>query len=499
MGKYTDKVQKQEVFIENTMSTIQFSGNSDGTRILLDIIRESGSHIHADCGGRGTCGKCRVRFISDAPEPLDIEKEHLSEEALSRGVRLACQTRVCGDFAVEIGDCDDDMEIISIAGSDTTEIPQNPAVAIDIGTSTLAAALLDPDKKKIIKAVTGVNHQRSFGADVISRIQAANQGKGDELKNLIHEDIKELLSSLDLDEAVPEIISANTTMQHLWEGLSCETLGIAPYTPVDISCRTIDGCTLLPGISTYVGADIVSGIVAVGIDQSEKPCVLIDLGTNGEMAIGNRDKIMVTSTAAGPAFEGGNISCGTAGIPGAISSISIEEGAVKYATIGDLDPVGLCGTGVIEIVYELLKSGLIDDTGLLDEAIDEKGFEIADNVFFTQKDIREVQLAKAAIRAGLETILQAYGIRYDQVGALYLAGGFGLKIDMKKACGIGLLPEELLDRTQAVGNTSLRGAAMYAFDEKIRDRFTKVASASEEVSLADSSIFQDEYMERMYF
>ncbi len=481
------------------MSTIRFSGNSDGSKKLLEIMREKGCRIHVDCGGRGTCGKCRVRFISDAPKPLDIEKEHLSEEALREGVRLACQTRVSGDFTVEIDDSDEAMEIASIEGSDTTEMPKNPVVAIDIGTTTLAAALLDPDRKKIIKAVTGVNHQRSFGADVISRIQAANQGKGDELRELIRGDIKELLKSLGVAESVPEIISANTTMQHLWQGLPCETLGVAPYTPVDISCRSVEGCTLLPGISTYVGADIVSGIVAVGMDQAEKPCVLIDLGTNGEMAIGNKDKIMVASTAAGPAFEGGNISCGTAGITGAVSSITIEDGAVKYETIGNQLPVGLCGTGVIEIVYELLKNELIDDTGLLDEAIDEEGFKIADQVFFTQKDIREVQLAKAAIRAGLETLLQAYGISYDQVGAVYLAGGFGLKINLEKASGIGLLPEELLNRTRAVGNTSLEGAVKYAFDEEIRSRFIEVTSTAEEVSLADSSVFQDQYMERMYF
>lgn len=481
------------------MSTIRFSGNSDGRKSILEIMRDKGSRIHADCGGRGTCGKCRVRFISDAPKPLDIEKEHLSEEALREGVRLACQTRVSGDFTVEIDDSDEAMEIAAIAEEDLGEMPLNPVVAIDIGTTTLAAALLDPDRKKIIKTETGVNHQRSFGADVISRIQAANQGKGEELKELIRGDIKELLSSFGVAESVPEIISANTTMQHLWQGLPCETLGVAPYTPVDISCRSVEGCTLLPGISTYVGADIVSGIVAVGMDQAEKPCVLIDLGTNGEMAIGNKDKIMVASTAAGPAFEGGNISCGTAGIPGAVSSITIEDGAVKYDTIGNQLPVGLCGTGVIEIVYELLKNEFIDDTGLLDEDIDEEGFKIADQVFFTQKDIREVQLAKAAIRAGLETLLQAYGISYDQVGAAYLAGGFGLKINLEKACGIGLLPEELLDKTRAVGNTSLEGAVKYAFDESIRSRFIEVASTAEEVSLADSSVFQDQYMERMYF
>ncbi len=493
------------------MSMVRFSGSSDGTKTLLELMREEDRHINADCGGRGRCGKCRVRFISGAPEPLSTEKELLPAEALKEGFRLACQTRVRGNFAVETDETDEAMEAVSITDShedtgsvtvlnnDRPEMPRNPVVAVDIGTTTLAAALIDPEEKKTVSVVTGVNHQRIYGADVISRIQAANEGKGDELKRLIRKDIKNLLSSLKADEAVPVIISANTTMQHLWQGLSCETLGAAPYTPVDISCRSIEGCTLLPGISTYVGADIVSGIVAVGMDLSEKPCVLIDLGTNGEMAVGNRDRIMVASAAAGPAFEGGNISCGTAGIPGAINSVTIEKENVKYTTIGNKAPSGLCGSGVIGTVYELFKEGLIDDTGLLNEETGEEGFKIADKVFFTQGDVREVQLAKAAIRAGLETLLQSYGIGYDGVEALYLAGGFGLNTDLKKACGIGLLPGELLNRTFAVGNTSLKGAALFACDEGIRDRFINAASSSEEISLSESAFFQEEYMERMYF
>ena len=492
-------ILKEKSDTTSQSSFIRFSGKSDGTKTLLELMREEGFSIHADCGGRGTCGKCRVRFISCATDALNTEKKLLSAESINAGFRLACQTRIRGDFIIETDNPEEDMDAASVEESDTSEFPRDPMVAIDIGTTTLAVALLDPEKKKVVKAVTGVNHQRIFGADVISRIQAANEGHKDELKRLIREDIQKMISALNVDQTAPAIISANTAMQHLWQGLSCETLGVSPYTPVDLSCRTIEGYTLLPGISTFVGADVVSGIVSLNMDLSDKPCILIDLGTNGEMAIGNKDRIMAASTAAGPAFEGGNISCGTAGIPGAISSVRVEEGFIKYETIGNVPPVGICGSGVIGIIYEMLKKEIIDDTGLLDEDMGEEGFRITDKVFFTQKDVREVQLAKAAVRAGLETLIKAYGIRYDEVDTLYLAGGFGQKIDIRKACGIGLLPGELHDRTEAVGNTSLKGAALFAFDEEVRSRFIKVASFSEEVSLANSREFQEEYIKRMNF
>ena len=257
--------------------------------------------------------------------------------------------------------------------------------------------------------------------------------------------------------------------------------------------------TILPGISTFVGADIVSGIVACGMDESEEICILVDLGTNGEMAIGNRDRILSASTAAGPAFEGGNISCGIPGIPGAVCSVEIEDGKAKVQTIGGSPASGICGTGVLEVVYELLKEELIDETGLLDDDYFDDGFPVAEGVVFTGKDVREVQLAKSAVRAGMEVLIEAYGTDYDHIGKLYLAGGFGQKIDLEKAVGIGLLPEELLDRMYPVGNSSLAGAVMAARDPAILERMAETALRSEETALAESPLFSDLYMDHMFF
>lgn len=478
-------------------------GNLDGSVTILEYTKKQGLFLSAACGGRGTCGKCRVRFLEGAPEPSDADLSRLKEEELAEGIRLACKAKPCGDFTIEFDQAEEEIRAEGIQTSSESALSDaisggEITVAVDIGTTTIAAALLEDGSVKSVR--TSINHQRAFGADVISRIQASNDGSGSELQKLVETDIHNLLSGLGADpDKTPIIISGNTTMEHLLCGYSCKTLGVVPFTPVDISLHNYKNYTVLPGISTYVGADIVSGIVYTGMDRSEEICLLIDLGTNGEMALGNKDKILVASTAAGPAFEGVNISCGVAGIPGAISHLDITDGKVSFETIDNREPVGICGSGVIEITYELLKEEIIDETGLMADEYMESGYPVCEDVTFSAKDIREVQLAKSAIRAGLETLLEEYGISYDNVSRLYLAGGFGQKIDLKKTAGIGLLPEELIERTDAVGNTSLYGAVLFASDPESRARFERVADVSEEVRLSDSPTFQDYYIDYMFF
>ena len=351
---------------------------------LLDWLREREHYIPAYCGGKGICGKCKVRFVSNPPEPTENEKKFFSPEELEEGWRLACVTEVAGEGQIELPMAgEEEIEVeTGFRGlkeanpqidSETTD--QNHfVVAVDIGTTTLAASLVDQKTKKVIKTVTSVNHQRMYGADVISRIEAANRGEGDGLQKLILKDLEYLLQNLEVPmERTQLIISGNTTMEHLLQGYSCKTLGVAPYTPVDISLHEYKNMTILPGISTYVGADIVSGIVACGMNRSEKVSILVDVGTNGEMAIGNKDRILVASTAAGPAFEGGNIKCGVAGVPGAIASVNIENDKINLKTIGDKEAIGICGSGVVEITYELKKNKIIDETGLMVDAYFDDG------------------------------------------------------------------------------------------------------------------------------
>ena len=493
---------------------------------LLEVLQEQGEYIPAYCGGVGKCGKCKVRFSGQAPEPTENEVRCLTKKEREEGWRLACEVEVSGEISIELPDYQTEDRILVETEWKTEEILADPAVfcekeaekaqmekghaeaapgdagdavvAVDIGTTTIVASAISQAKKTVEKTVSGINHQRLFGADVISRIEASNQGKGEELQKLICHDLKGLVEDLGLCfEKTPMIISGNTTMQHLLQGYSCQTLGVAPYTPVDISFHSYKNMKILPGVSTYVGADIVSGIIACQMDQKKEISLLVDIGTNGEMAIGNKNQILATSTAAGPALEGGNISCGMAGIPGAISSVSIENGKIEMQTIGNQKPVGICGTGVLETVYELCKAEIMDKTGRLDKKYVKEGFPLTKDIAFLQKDIREVQLAKAAIRAGIEILVKEFGVDLDQIDQVYLAGGFGQKINVDKAVGIGMIPEELAGKIVAVGNSSLAGAVMLAKTPHLEERFRKAAENAREISLAKNAEFYKLYIKYM--
>lgn len=476
----------------------------DNSESLLSALQREGYGLPAYCGGRGDCGKCKVRLLANLPEPKEQEIRLLPKKEREEGWRLACLVREAGEYELELPDIREiELESEEIHVAEAAD-ESSCALAVDIGTTTLAMSLMDRIKKQVIRTVAGINHQRRFGADVLSRIDAANRGQGKMLQRLIEDDLNTLCRNMGAGECIeelsmPVIISGNTTMEHLLQGLSCQGLGVYPYKAEDLTMHAYKNMTILPGISTYVGADIVSGIVACGIDQKEELSILVDLGTNGEMVIGNRDRIMVASTAAGPAFEGGNISCGSPGIPGAIDTVEIKNGTAQITTIGGECPAGICGSGVLEIVYEFLKGGLMDETGLLNENYFDKGYCLAEGITFSEKDIREVQMAKSAIRAGIDILLTAFGVTPDQVDRLYLAGGFGQKLNCVKAVGIGLFPEELSDRILAVGNSSLKGAALLAMDPAFSERFQRVADISEEIHLANHEMFQDLYMKHMFF
>lgn len=395
-------------------------------------------------------------------------------------------------------------------------------IAVDIGTTTIAMELLGKESGKILHTVTCINSQRAYGADVISRIQASSDGRKEALQACIRKDIRNGIHRLteeagvDLKKVERISIAENTTMGHLLMGYDCHSLGVYPFTPVNIdlikgSFEEIFGsgeCAaqveILPGISTYVGGDIVSGLYACGFDQSEEISLLVDLGTNGEMALGNKDRILVTSTAAGPAFEGGNITWGTGSVEGAICSVTIRDRKAEIRTIQDKPAVGICGTGVVETAMELVKEGLVDETGLMDEEYFDDGFPLAQTedgrtIVFTAKDVREIQLAKAAVRAGVEILLLRYGIEKEQVSRVYLAGGFGYKLDKDKAIAIGMLPGEFRDRIEAVGNSSLSGAVKYLKDAERKNTLSRLAAVSSEVNLSKDKDFNEFYMDNMMF
>ena len=445
------------------------------------------------CGGNGNCATC--------PKRMSEELNNGAFEAVA-------------EYAVSEKDGTVNCDALKVSN----EKGNMYAIAIDLGTTTLAFSLVDIVSKQIHHTVTMLNSQRKYGADVLSRIQASMDGEQEELRESIQKDLSEGIDELlkecrimDIDQIV---ISGNTTMIHLLMDYDCSTLGVYPFAPVNTelisgTAEEIIGykqpganikTTILPSISAFIGGDIVSGLYALDFAANKEISLFVDLGTNGEIALGNCNRILTTSVAAGPAFEGGNISCGTGSVAGAICAVEINRNDVsdiKLNTIYNVPPCGICGTGVIETVAELLKCGLIDETGLLADEYFDTGFPLTNElepIIFTQQDIRQFQLAKAAVRTGIEILIKEYGITADEIAKVYIAGGFGYHINIIKAASIGLIPQELTTKATAVGNTSLAGAVKYLNDMTASDTIQRIKNASEDIILANDTDFQELYL-----
>ena len=399
-------------------------------------------------------------------------------------------------------------------------------VAVDIGTTTLGLALVDMRSGKIAARHSAVNRQREFGGDVISRIQSANGGNLSALSGSVRSQISAGIEALCTEAHVEKkdickvAIAGNTTMIHLLLGLSCHTLAQVPFTPVtldmvfmhyseifegDLSCEV----AVLPGISTYVGADITAGLFLTELHTSKAPAILLDIGTNGEMALAHNGKILCTATAAGPAFEGGNILWGTGSVPGAISGVLYNDGKFEVKTIGDKAPVGICGTGVIETVHEGLKADLILSSGRFRKKEQPNDIFLAKapdgrDIVFCQKDVRELQLGKSAIRSGLDALLNYAGLDYNDIETLYIAGGFGFNLNMESAAGVGLIPLPLVPKVSLIGNSALGGSVKYLLDPgtgvpDYEEVLGRIINLSEEFSLPEDKYFISHFIKNINF
>lgn len=486
---------------------------------ILDCLKRNGLFLPAACGGKGICGKCRIQLCEGILPVTEADTRFFLKEELEHGYRLACEAYPTQDCTIALFEAEQDFMVVTQHSSDISVIEDvEYSIVIDLGTTTIAMQRIGMQSKKVYDTYTTINHQRSYGADVISRIEAANSGKADELRRLVLEDLKQGILQLCQNEQqiVGIYLAGNTTMIHLLMGYSCEKLGTYPFEAVELNCikttyaQVFSVCkveetyknlpvTILPGISAFVGADIMAGMLTCGFFSSKQTIALIDLGTNGEMAIGNRDRILVASTAAGPAFEAGNISCGVGSVKGAISHVTIEGDAPVLQTIEGACPIGICGTGVIDTVYELRKEHLLDETGLFEEKYFETGYPLADAILFIQKDVRELQLAKAAIRAGFEALTKEYGVTYDEIDKIYIAGGFGYKLDLEKAVGIGLFPKECSGKLEAIGNSSLAGLIQYATEKDAEKTVAAMREKICDLQLANLDLFHTCYLENMNF
>ncbi len=482
--------------------------------------------ISSPCGGNGTCGKCKIRLIAGNLMPSETDRKFFKEEELKSGYRLACTAVPRQNVLIEYKMPSDEADVISM--DITEEVPDLThrfGIAIDIGTTTIAVALADIDDEKVIYADGITNHQNIYGADVVSRVVAANSGHLKELQGIIKKDILEIVERIckkygGISEKICDIvISANTTMQHFLQGYSCEGLGSFPFNPISLGGETYEfnllfentkdilpnaKVRILKGISTYVGADITSGIMAYDIVNKNETALFIDLGTNGEMAVINNGRITVASTAAGPALEGGNLSCGVGSIGGAICGVKYDNNEFIYQTINDLEPAGICGTGVIELISVLLENGIINNTGNLSEEYFERGFEINTlkgiKLVLTMGDIREFQLAKGAIRAGIDTLLKRAGLKYLDIDKVYISGGLGTRLKPQAAGAVGLIPGELIDSAISIGNSSLQGAVLSLYNpQECNDKIEQIIGISQEDFLGNDEEFRNNFIESMNF
>lgn len=532
----------------------------DSAMTLMSTLLKNGLISGSFCGGRGNCGRCKIQYIRGAAMPTPLERSVMEPEELRQGYRLACLSRPKSDCVIRLAlvkekkvsivsemidlsanidpisqqnKCAEnrkacDIEPERVSQREANEVSQSEAdrtchktsghsgisqkqyvAAVDLGTTTIAMQLCDVSTGAALDTYCEMNPQRSYGADVLSRIQASCEGHKEALQKMVwdvlergmakfadtlkrqckQENITCDIKTDDTKKINCMCIAGNTTMEHLLLGYDAGCLGVSPFTPVEIGLQEIRypawdfPVYIAPGISTFVGGDIVAGLYVLGMTEKESKSVqshgeeccgqpgtcrlLIDLGTNGEMAITDGSRMIVTATAAGPAFEGG-------------------AGAQ------------VIGTDMIAVTAAMLEQGVLDETGLLEDPYFENGITVLwkqEPIRIENRDIRNLQLAKAAVRAGVEILWEAMG--KPPIDQVYLAGGFGYYLDVEAAFRIGLLPERLRGKVRAVGNSSLAGACKLACD--LYGKVTKKKELEEKTSSAESiNLAKQDGFERLY-
>jgi uncharacterized 2Fe-2S/4Fe-4S cluster protein (DUF4445 family) len=474
--------------------------------------------VELPCGGMGECGGCGVRVLSGSLPVTEADSDIFTVDQLVQGWRLACQARAveplvldCGQWHMQIlADDTRGRPILSApfaAGADRVEntgLKRGLGVAIDLGTTTIAAQLLDRDTGDVLGVETMLNPQTASGSDIMSRIRAALEGQ--DLTTPIRATLGQLVARLACgrESQIAEVLLVgNTVMHHLFCGLDVEPLAHVPFVSPHLAEQRFTARALgwdLPAdpfvrfarcIGGFVGSDILAGIVAAGIPFGSDLAALVDLGTNGEIVIGNRHGIVCASTAAGPAFEAGAIQMGMRAVTGAIAYVALAHDALRPTVIGDVAPRGICGSGLVDAVAAGLRSGQILPNGRIADG--SRIFPVAPPVVLYQSDIRELQLAKGAIAAGFRLLRGRLGVDASSLAAIHLAGAFGNYVQIESALRIGLLeaPHALI---HAAGNTALRGAKMLLLAQQ-----ESALPPIEHVSLAAEPTFQDEFASCMTF
>ncbi len=470
---------------------------------FVDAMEQLGLSFYRPCGGIGKCLSCAIKFIYGAPQMTSDDERALDFSEMRAGWRLGCKCIITRDCKIEVpaslsGEI---TSVITQEADESADLNQrNIGIAVDIGTTTLATAIIDLETGKILRQRNCTNSQIKFGSDVISRVKASMDGHGEELKNCVRKDLTDLGQELLGDNFLMNriVFSGNTIMTHLLLGYTVDGLAKYPFIPYTLDSVSFvekgRDIFFMPGISAFVGGDIVSGLFYLKKQARKKggekdKFLLVDLGTNAELVLFDGSNYWCSSASAGPALEGASLSCGVASVRGAINHLSINNGKCSFTTIGGEKPIGICGSGIIDLIHELHRNGIIDDGGLLLDEYAQKGYQVAGNTVLTGEDIQQVLLAKAAIYSAITLLIKEAGLEYDDIDHLYVSGGLGATVSVWAAAGIGLFPKELINKFEAVGNSSLLGAIDFIMNENTSE-LDDIRSNSKVVILNDNPEFE---------
>lgn len=447
---------------------------------LIDCLAKNGIPIIATCGGKGRCGSCRVRIITPQKPPAERETLFIPQSALKQGYRLACQHKITHDMTIDIP---------RLKKVKFTRLKSNYGLALDIGTTVIKGAAVNLKTGSDEKISSVYNLQNSIGGDVLTRVGASINGQYDLLSKLLFSSIKKLKNRLGIYRPAITMVVGNPVMLSFYLRQAVDGFAHYPF-----MSNLKEGVSLknppryvFPIIGGFVGGDTISGIMASRILKKNQNSLYIDLGTNGEVALIKGKKIFAASTAAGPAFEGIGISCGSLAVPGAIDRVSFSKGNIEFHTIRNKKPIGLCASGLIDLLSILLEHSLLENNGSIKHEVQ------LSQVSVNQNDIRKLQLAIGAIHSGIKILLNKARIVPDRVDEAVITGEFGSKLSIKALIRIGLLPEGI-QKISFKKDLPLQGAIKTIQSNKILNQLEEIRELSTHIDLAAQPDFQEVFV-----
>lgn len=509
---------------------------------LLKVLLAQGAFVDNPCNGKGTCGKCKVKLVSGEASTMSVtEMSKLKPEERNNGIRLACLTEVqCGAVAALLQQ-DRVHKVLThgfMPAFENDEYQTGYGVMIDIGTTTVVTSLVDMATGDELANASMINAQKHYGLDVLTRIthEYEHPDSGiSELQGAIVDSINDMIDEVCvksnvLRDQINEIdVAANCTMLHMLLGIDARSLGRSPYAPVFVDAKMLSAAEIgiiagmntklycLPSVSAYVGADIVAGAYVCELQKETGNVLFIDIGTNGEIVLASKGRLLCCSCAAGPALEGMNISSGMRAAEGAIEDVVISSDGIRLSVIGGKKPEGLCGSGILAVVKELLRVGLVKKTGVFIKkgALEENDYRNSmlringmkrefilcedPELIVTQSDVRQVQLAKGAILSGFTALLQRAGIRMEELDKVMIAGQFGAHLPAESLVGTGILPAQVKDKLVYVGNSSKTGAYMTLMSKKVKKEVEQLAQNMDYMELAETENYERIFTECLIF